>query len=55
MSDELQNADMIDSCLNIESSVRKQNVMNDFSNNFSEPKTKKIKAVLGMLRRSIGR
>ena len=37
--DELQNADLIDNCL--KSSVGKQNVTNDFSNNFSKPKNKK--------------
>ena len=43
MFDELQNADLIDNCLIIISSVGKQNVTKDFSNNFSKPKTKKRK------------
>ena len=41
--DELQNADLIDNCLNIESSVGKQSATNNFSNNFSKPKTRKGK------------
>ena len=43
MFDELQNADLIDNCLDIESSVGKENVTNDFLNSFSKPKTKKGK------------
>ena len=42
--DEFQNANLIDNCLDIESSAGKQDVTNDFSNNFSEPKTKTRKS-----------